>query len=160
MSRTWRTVVVTAVAIAAVVLTPAISMACRITNATPWSDPDTSPIGQAETLWVWFSCGSGCGSYFKIEPGKYVNTTKGQAGDVQACKIGANGINGKEDGHVHLTGNGEGRVKFPPGQGQPNFDLFHWDVYDADNNVTKSVNHDLIYTDLNGAGTACWLGAP
>jgi len=150
---------VTVVAIAAVVLTPAVSMACRITNATPWSDPATSPIGQAETLWVWFSCGSSCGAYYKIEPGKYVNTTHGQDGYVQACKPGAEGNNhGKEDGHVYLGGNSEGRVKFPPGQGQPNFDEFHWDVYDSDNNLTNSVDHGLKY--VSGFDHVCWMGPP
>jgi hypothetical protein len=152
--------VVTVVAIGAVILTPAVAMACRITNATPWSDPATSPIGQAQTLLVWFSCGSSCGAYYKIEPGKYVNTTRGQDGYVQACVPGAEGNNhGKEDGHAYISGHGEGRVKFPPGYGQPDFDLFHWDVYDSDNNVTNSVDHGMKYVG-SGFDHVCWMGPP
>jgi len=164
----WRFTLVTLVAVTGFVLTPAVAMACRITNATPWSIPNIPPIGQAETIYVWFSCGSSCGSYFEIEPGKYVNTTNGQGGYVQACRNGAFETSEyyRESGHVKVSGDGEGRVKFPPGQGSnPEVSSFLWGIYDSDNNLTNTVKHSNYSVDhgdvtLTVPTTWCWLGAP
>ena len=170
MRRTWRSVVVTFLTVTVLVVTPAVAAACRITNATLWSIPNMGPVGQAETIYVWFSCGSSCGAYYEIEPGKYVNTSHGEGGYVQACKDGARGSTEyyRENGHVKISGSGEGRVKFPPGQGSdPEFSSFLWNVYDSDNDLTSTVKHTNYSVDhqhgnplaVPGA-TWCWMGSP
>ena len=167
MSRTWRRVVVTGVAVAALVLTPAMAMACRITNATPWNVSNVSTGG--DTVYVWFSCGSGCGVYYEIEPGTYVNTSHGQGGTVQACTYNglvydnprnpAVGVDTyyRETGTLtKVAGSGEARLKNPGNDLQQ----FRWAIYDSDNNLTRTVDHGSRDFRRAPDSTYCWEGTP
>lgn len=161
MSTRQRFVVVTIVTVIAVVLTPAAAMACRITNATPW-EGNTSG---GDRMYVWFSCGQTCGSYFNIGAGSYVNTKHGQGGQVQACTDtytqDADGepIYYREVGTVSVSGNGEARFKWPRDNYRHIGSTFHWDVYDSNNNVVKSVDHGVSEANQVPGGTECWAGS-
>jgi hypothetical protein len=149
------------VTVIAVVLTPAVAMACRITNATPWEDNTHG----GDRMYAWFSCGHSCGSYFNIGPGSYVNTKHGQGGQVQACTgtytAAADGeaIYYREVGTVSVSGNGEARFKWPPNYYHQIGETFHWDVYDSNNNLVKSVDHGVIDATQDPGGTECWAGS-
>jgi len=162
----WRSLTVLVVAVAAIILTPAVAMACRITNATPWNDPTVTRGG--EKVYVWFSCGSGCGSYYEIEPGKYVNTAHGKGGQVQACTFDGEEYDNPQDPSAgvdtyfretgdgtRVDGSGEARLKMPG----DNIEKFHWDIYDSNNNVERSVDHGSRDWKQDPASTFCWDGS-
>jgi hypothetical protein len=168
MSRSTRLVIVTLLAVAAMVVTPAVAMACRITNATPWTVPDWDGV----RVWVWFDCGHSCGSYYEIDPGKSVAYPK-TSGYLQAC-LPFNQLDSPSDsqnawpenGRVHVDSGGEGRVKSgqtPSRVGPPDPDVsdIHWDVYKANNTLAKSVDHGSAgTTDRTESKPYCWHGSP
>lgn len=166
MSTHIRSVLVTLVTVVAVVLTPAMAMACRITNATPWGDPDLGIYpSSGMTVYVWFSCGQTCGSYFEIEPGSYVNTRHGQGGQAQACTDSLRTFPKdpnvkmllRQNDTVSLSGNGEERIKWRTVSEQGPGPTVHWNVYDSNNSVVKSQEHDV--TGVSAGTTYCWDGA-
>lgn len=185
MSKTWSNILVTAVAIAAVVLTPTVAMACRITNATPWEgDTYLSPRdykayldNRGHQVVVWFDCGHSCGSYFAIDPGTHVNSP-GNSGYVQGCVHDYEDETlYKETGtRVKVGSSSEARVKNGTvQQGKdpyPTYEVsdpskFHWEVYDSDNDLVDTVNHGTTTIDdrtgIDSPGqylNYCWHGSP
>jgi len=183
-----RSALVTLVAIVAVVLTPAVAAACRITNATPWegttmvapgSDTKVIPDTSGRTLFVWFDCGQHCGSYFTIDPGKSVGAPD-TGGRVQACVDGAQMH--KESGtRLEVDTHGEARIKngtishkvgdsdtgvkkggtLWPDEIVADIGTFKWAIYDADNNLVKSATHGPTLLDGRDANyNDCWYGSP
>jgi hypothetical protein len=150
------------VAIAAVILTPAVAMACRITNATLWQGDNA-----AETVYVWFDCGVSCGNYFEIEPGKSVSHPK-KSGYVQGCtydgqvmhsesaSVAVDTYNRETGDRIKVDAHGEARVTIPGGA----IERFHWAVYDVDNNLARSVVHGWRYFEYDSSSTYCWDGSP
>ena len=120
------------------------------------------------TIYIWFDCGHGCGSYHKIEPGKYVNH-KDATGYVQACtpRSAATFVAGpddnmlhRENGSVHVDSGGEVRFKLQTRTfgGGVYEAAVHWDVYLADNDLYKSVDHLLEYAEGTDSAPYCWSG--
>jgi hypothetical protein len=179
---TTRSVIISVIAIASILLTPAAAMACRITNATPWSIAN-QPAGPGVTIYVWFSCGSGCGSYYEIEPGEYVNTAHGKGGTVQACTYGypkspestkdpllphdaepaIDDYWYREAGEpTKIGGSSEARVKTPGDSGRVDtprvYGQFQTVIYDSDNNVTQVIDHGSRMFKSDTSSTDCWDG--
>ena len=151
MSGRSRSVTVLVVAIAAVILTPAVAMACRITNASLWGGYQTVD------MYAWFSCGQACGAYYHVEPGKSV-AYPSTPGYVQACiPPGAlyNGDTRRERSSVQVDASGEVRFKL-----NGNGDKVSWDVYLADDDYDKTVQHLHDYNEDFSDSTYCWHGSP
>lgn len=147
----WRSVIVLLVAMAAIVLTPAVATACRITNASLWGGYQTVD------MYAWFSCGQACGAYYHVKPGKSV-AYPDTPGNVEACiPPGAlfNGDTRREHSSVQVDASGELRFKL-----NGNGDKVSWDVYLADDNFDKTVQHQHDYHGEFSDSTFCWSGSP
>jgi hypothetical protein len=159
MRKHARSILVAVVATTVVALTPAAAGAFEIDNATSWSKPG-GKFGDGSVLYVWFSCGHGCGSYFEIPEAQSVNTG-GQSGTVQACSDAGDiteSLYHRESGDpTHVDANGGARIKFGSDGDRA---TFNWGIYDADDNLVKTVDHGSRKVDTPGwVYHYCWEGS-
>ena len=176
MTTPTRSVVVTLIALASILVGPAVATACRITNASPWSHPGATVPGV--DVAVWFDCGHSCGNYFDIDPGAHVNSP-GNSGYVQACSYAgdddenwtgsADQWNRETGSRISVESDGEARVKFkayPDFKGpthEAGYDntQFHWQTYYGNDSEAHSADHGSYQRDVrSGDFSPCWAGSP
>lgn len=150
-----------------ILVTPSWAGASRIDNDT--ADPGHNFPG--DTVYVWFDCGVACGNYFSIDPGSSA-TRPGKSGHVQMCVVSGRLSDPSMDAEylretgsrISVDAHGEVKLRYDlvedagveiPSRGSP-----HWDSYDADDNLVKSVDHSADTVDGSQFSNYCWSGSP